>query len=389
MKSRQTTTYAAQTYITYKSDGTINSSAETRPEVYRDNLSVQNPGTLKGNFSSPNSLQFDRYLRCVGCTGYWFSTRGSGGGLISQTFGNTAQAVPTPQGVDMAMVYNRAVSDLNDKVRASIDWSVNAGQTAQVKSMVSNAFQALAHVKRSVNKLDLWGAYLAYRRYLRSPNKVSRPVKELGSKWLEFQYGWKPLAQDIYNTAVELGRDFPSLMIAEAKSSYTERWTRSVPWYEQPGTADYTATGRVQMKVRMTPSTSMVQLMSNFTSLNPASIAWELTPFSFVVDWFVDVGGYMRNLETSLLSKNNFKDGFVTYSQLQVVTYTVNGDNIHAGDGVYRTAHFGGTSRITLMNRVPLASYPLPMVPTFKADLGSGRLLNAAALMSQQLKLKR
>lgn len=31
--------------------------------------------------------------------------------------------------------------------------------------------------------------------------------------------------------------------------------------------------------------------------LNPQSIAWELTPWSFVIDWFIPIGNYLNNLD--------------------------------------------------------------------------------------------
>jgi hypothetical protein len=36
-------------------------------------------------------------------------------------------------------------------------------------------------------------------------------------------------------------------------------------------------------------------LASQLGFVNPAAIAWELVPFSFVVDWFVNVGEFLNN----------------------------------------------------------------------------------------------
>jgi hypothetical protein len=54
-----------------------------------------------------------------------------------------------------------------------------------------------------------------------------------------------------------------------------------------------------------------------------ANTAWELIPFSFVVDWFVDVGTYIHNLEKLTLGvSERAKMGAIWHScQTRVATY--------------------------------------------------------------------
>lgn len=64
------------------------------------------------------------------------------------------------------------------------------------------------------------------------------------------------------------------------------------------------------------------RLASQLGFVNPAVVAWELVPFSFVVDWFVNVGDVLSSytdflgfkfLESSVTSFN--KDRVTTYYQ--------------------------------------------------------------------------
>jgi hypothetical protein len=41
-------------------------------------------------------------------------------------------------------------------------------------------------------------------------------------------------------------------------------------------------------------------LFSRFIATTPSSLAWEKIPFSFVIDWFVDVSGIVRKLDETL-----------------------------------------------------------------------------------------
>jgi hypothetical protein len=127
----------------------------------------------------------------------------------------------------------------------------------------------------------------------------------------------------------------------------------------------------------------MAQTLSGFTSLNPASIAWENVPYSFVVDWFVDIGGYMRAAETAMLFRSRFIRGYVTQTQYVSMNERVNSSKRGANDFVQCNMYASGV--VVTVSRLLLMEFPFPRRPSFKADLGSGRLLNAAALLAQHL----
>lgn len=138
------------------------------------------------------------------------------------------------------------------------------------------------------------------------------------------------------------------------------------------------------MKVYMQLPSSKFDL-ARWTSLNPASIAWELTPYSFVVDWFLDIGGTLRNFETAVLSQGSFHHGYIDYLMYydsdQEFVYlgshggAVDGDDIIVSGNLYESDFV----------REVLTSYPYPRLPSFNAKLGWQRLLSAAALLTTAL----
>jgi hypothetical protein len=195
------------------------------------------------------------------------------------------------------------------------------------------------------------------------------------------------LAQTLYDSAIELSRVIPTLMKVEVTASDQKRYSDTVGAQHDPNVMMrrvVTEQQRIKFKAQFRAPTSTVQLLSNFTSLNPVSIAWELTPYSFVVDWFIDVGGYLRNLETACTHGSTFVNGFYTEGYRLDVScqsfgsYTDGSNYIHTQD-------LKGSTVITKGRRTTLGSYPLPRIPQFKMDLGASRLLNAAALLSQHL----
>lgn len=288
------TYFADKRTIVYDTFGNVSSDTTNRVSVRQDVLSNVGP-IVQGDFKTPNTFRFSKKV--------WDSMEGReyaynrlNGRMVLDIIGNSGSLAMGVDSVNSDDVYNQALGQIGDQIRAGIDWSVNLLQARQVASMVRSANEIL----RKIQRADLAGIYRSYQRFLRANGRDA--ARTTGGAWLAFVYGIKPLAQDIYNTAVELGRDFPSLMIAEAKVGRQDVSVVNDVYNSVPRTNDIRRSIRCQMKIRYYPNSSTLGLLANFTSLNPASMAWEMLPFSFVADWVYDVGGYMRALETSLLS---------------------------------------------------------------------------------------
>lgn len=275
--------------------------------------------------------------------------------------------------------YNIALGRLNEKVRGGLDISVAVAETSQTFRMLKAVTKAVRYVK-------------------------GIGPKRWANEWLELQYGWLPLISDVYNAADELLRVNLDLMTFTGK--YTERLSPSGSWssYQNSG-ANYTdpsgvgpATqgmliskykGNVFAQTRLTvvlklPTTA--QTVARWTSLNPLSIGWELVPYSFVVDWFYDIGSYLRDTETACLYASMFSSGYRSDLYLCDITNEVKWSN-YANN--YFDACLAVNSKAEAsrkkFSRTILTSYPSPNRPRVNTDLSSKRLLSAAALLAQFL----
>lgn len=254
-------------------------------------------------------------------------------------------------------LYNSALSKLNEKVRGTLDLSIDLAQAGQTARMFGATDKLLLLAKLRLGGLS--------------------SVKAISSAWLEYRYGWSPLLSDIYGSLDESIRVvINNIERVKARSSEGIGDKRNVSAPSSVGifVGDVRHSGKYVCEIGVRFRTSGHNL-NRWASLNPVSIAWELTPYSFVVDWFLDIGGYIRNLETSLLYGNSFVDGYVTQGTFCDSVFT----------GFIKSAENNGTASCSLkyrnLNRTLLQSYPSPRMPSFKAELGSGRLLNAAALL--------
>jgi len=286
-----------------------------------------------------------------------------GGGALSL---NPSSPAFTPL-LNWDRLYNEALTKLNEQVRGKLDLSVDIAQAGQVKRMFSATKRVEDFTKVFSRKFGLLRAAASLR--------------------LEYMYGVKPLISSVFGVADELLRHNINKS-QRYRASATDSGYRpdSMTFQAYYGTeiipAKYCNLNiKMRSTVGVTLSTSNAFEISRFSSLNPVSIAWELMPYSFVVDWFYNVGDYLRNYETAITSGSNFISGYRTDfaafsgTAFQPFTFT-NPPGTDLFDVNFSGARY---------NRTSLLSYPVPNKPMLQADLGSSRLLNAAALLGNLL----
>lgn len=269
-------------------------------------------------------------------------------------------------------VYNSALSSMNEAVRGSLDLSIDAFQMKQTATLFRFITQA-EKLARSMRKLDLRSA-----------------SREAANAWLLVTYGWKPLLGSIYGVADNILRNSLASVQKLREKSYDSQTTVKNSYFGLghygcvcPSVLTVRRTYGCQIGISVFPSDSD---LSRWTSLNPASIGWELLPFSFVVDWFLDVGSYLRNVETAFAYSNKFHSGYVSEFEKTEATFLVNGSGFSPDRSATYSASLKGTKVSMQFRRKVLSSYPFPRLPRFEAKLGSSRLLSAAALLRGLIK---
>lgn len=313
--------------------------------------------------------------------------------------------------------YNNAIAELGEFIRGSMDLSIDAFQGRQTLQLarkllsVRKVVTLLAELsnrdvsnrRRQVSALVRRRAY-ADKRNRKDRFKAVRPkfdsrnsVRTTGSYWLEAQYGLLPTLSTIHDLATQAavrggnamhlkGKNGRKHVRAKVVQTITSSKTSKVDGVTTITKTRGILSTRYLIGGSYTPSDSHLESLSRLTSLNPLSIAWELLPFSFVADWFYDVGSCLRGIETAMISNmGSFANGFITNtSKLEYYEDIVySGKQLSSGITIIgsRNSH---RERVSLTRGI-LSAIPFPRKPVFQADLGSGRLLNAAALLSQVL----
>jgi hypothetical protein len=193
------------------------------------------------------------------------------------------------------------------------------------------------------------------------------PTKDLSGLWLEYHFGWAPLVDDIQNAVKVLGSNPPSQLVVGRGRHFVHRndVRGNYQWSEN---SNYSVKARVQAFV--TISNANLAQANQMGLLNPASVAWELVPFSFIVDWFIPIGKFLESWTDTL--------GFDLQQPFTTVLREL--DNVN----VYKQPSSPYISAASSVCMVRSAGFPLPKLirPPFKG-LSVSRGASAIALIIQ------
>jgi hypothetical protein len=116
-------------------------------------------------------------------------------------------------------------------------------------------------------------------------------VRDFGSAWLEYSYGWGPLVQDIYTASQVIEKPPKNITVKGRASQSVERKpTPGGTWLEDKWTH------KVSMIVDIVPKNHNTHLANQLGLTNPASWLLEGIPFSFVLDWFSNLSQWVSQL---------------------------------------------------------------------------------------------
>lgn len=337
---------------------------------------------IKGNRKAPNPWKFDISLSSFEMNNVTYLGNQTPYPIFDEYFGSygyTSAGYAFPEYNDeVAAAISSAYSKLIDEIRGNTDVSVDAFQFRQTMRTGHDFQGSIKKILGIVSNPKLAG-------------KLIGPLKGVGSLWLLFQYGIKPTMQTIYDV-VKFTEDHYQSYLKVYKGKYKNSIRKTVVVNGWP---DYTFKGAVEVQldvrciysVRMAIPDSTLTQAARLTSLNPVSIAWELLPWSFVVDWFFNIGDYLRNLETRTIYGRYFKDGFRTVSYRILCVQKGKRSGFDPGNpGAVWTGECTAYGKYLGSERLILTEFPQVPFPRLSPELGSGRLLNAAALLTNFIK---
>lgn len=210
--------------------------------------------------------------------------------------------------------YNRAYSRFRGKV---------VGDSAELGAAFAEWRQSLDLITSSATRL--WKAYKAIRKGnlkkafqelgVDKKNRRRRPLPQGGDAasklWLEYHFGWAPSIADMYSAMAVISQPLPYGKESAAAKAHRVWLT---------GNAYDRFNNRSVVRHKVGADVLLVNpnlfLLNQLGILNPAAIAWELLPFSFMVDWIFGVQNFLSSFSdwAGLELRNPYHSHFCRYS---------------------------------------------------------------------------
>lgn len=228
-------------------------------------------------------------------------------------------------GSTFGYLMTQAVNSVYDKFRDSVK-----GAEAMVAVNIAERNQSLQMIEDRAKQLLLFCNAVRRRNFknaaailgVKPPKDVKHLGKDVANAFLEFHFGWEPLIGDIYSSVKILQGGVPNKVVRCRGRRETSRLTERDDTGQRIDAIQCLATAQSSASCRVVVTNPSLHVADQLGLVNPAGIAWELVPFSFVVDWFVPVSSFLNSM-TDFLGLTLDNASYFTLLRTPVWTYSI------------------------------------------------------------------
>lgn len=271
--------------------------------------------------------------------------------------------------------------------RNDIELSVALAESRKTITHLAKTAVDIFKLYRAIKSGDL----KAVRRILKIPKNAkgnSKLVKAFNAskvpaqRWLEMRYAWQPLLGDVNGAITTILKPSRQQMTFRATGNYAEDINYTV---DQNSTNPirheiHVATGRrISKCIVHYAVTDPAAVLIAEMGINPLLAIWEVVPWSFVIDWFTNIGDFLETIDVGI--GKEFISGTETqYNRLyrvsklpiQRLSFPVSPMNPQGG-------HSSAESHFMCVKRTTLSTWP-KIGAYIKNPLSTNHVLDAIAL---------
>lgn len=268
----------------------------------------------------------------------------------------------------------------DQKVNAGLALAEFASSARTLLSLSNSLLGVISNIKRGrFNKA------LSYFKPadLKGVRRKGFSSKDPAGRWLELQYGIKPIIADINGTLEYLNENVDTPKVLSVAHSFYEEVPEHLMYHHSwlgHTSGKFTGSGYrgCRTKVYFTLEDSALREASRLGLTNGLAIAWDVIPYSLVVDWFMPVSNMLAALDATAGLK------FVSGTQTKFCSASYSGwynTPVHIPEvGVTVDVPLGRTGDLFAMQREVLRDFPM-VRPYLTNPFSLTRAASAVALI--------
>lgn len=279
----------------------------------------------------------------------------------------------TCQPWDYTLVTEAEIDALLSVKDSKINLGVAYAEAGKTADMISGKVLQLAKAYRQARKGNFRGA---------AKTLGGRGKQKTASNWAELQWGWLPVVSDIVGGAQALAEtQSPAGWLITGKGNSTRRFKESF-LQTRAGVECLIETQESMgafVRLDFLPGNDFFEALKSLGLGNPAEIAWELVPYSFVVDYLWPIGDWLSSLDASV--GLTFLSGSVT-RRCEKTGSLVSTGKYDFYNRTSRTVYANSWSRDFSLSRSVYLESPIPYPPPPKNPFSAKKVVNALSLLA-------
>ena len=266
-------------------------------------------------------------------------------------------------------LYASAYARLRGKLyKGGASLGVTLGSAKQSADMINNRFLVLnnkaARLSAKLGRIPVKDLLKA-----RNARQFRHLPKSIANAYLEVIFGWTPLLADIHAAGHALASIKPDYQTVKVKQSGPFHGVQNKAF----GTSSFDGELHVTLALGVSVSNPNAWMLERLGLLNPVAVAWDLVPWSFVVNMFVNTGQLVNSL-TDFTGLAFDSEG----------TYTQAIRGVGAETVLYNKRRSQATWVATPNRRTLLGMPPPPRLTAKLPEMNLSTAAMAAALFVQQ-----
>lgn len=208
-------------------------------------------------------------------------------GTVSSCFGGFGENFATQALIDACTT--RALKGVLGKYRQhDFSGAVFLGEAKESTKMITGSIMPVLKAYQAVKRGRFGRAVKILTVANKEQGRSFKVAKHPSSAWLSLRYGWIPMINDAYAYCEAMD------VIASGKKSQTTLRSKNKSPIPQTATSlGAVRSGELSVQAILKTEIQM-SVPDSLGFLNPASVAWELFPGSFILDWVYDLGSYLE-----------------------------------------------------------------------------------------------